>query len=58
MEGYVFVDPAGTKTARDLNEWLKRARAFVEALPPKVDKRAKAPAKKATAKRKMPAREA
>ena len=24
MEGYVFVDEAGTETAKDLNGWLKR----------------------------------
>ena len=38
MEGYVFVDPAGTKAAKDLNAWLKLARAFVETLPAKADK--------------------
>ena len=41
MEGYVFVDPAGTKTAKDLNDWLKLARAFVETLPPKAAKAAR-----------------
>jgi hypothetical protein len=46
MEGYVFVAPEGTKSAKDLNGWLKTARAFVETLPPKADKRAKAPARK------------
>jgi hypothetical protein len=48
MEGYVFVDPAGTKTAKDLNAWVKLARAFVDKLPPKAAKAAKskrAPAK-------------
>ena len=38
MEGYVFVGEAGTKTAKDLNSWLKLARAFVETLPPKNGK--------------------
>lgn len=42
MEGYVFVDPAGTATAKDLNGWLKLARAFVETLPPKAGKSGKA----------------
>jgi TfoX/Sxy family transcriptional regulator of competence genes len=56
MEGYVFVDPAGTKSAKDLDGWLKQARAFVETLPPKADKRAKTPVKKAAAKRKAPAK--
>src|SRR5262245_32948445 len=35
MEGYVFVDRDGTKTAKDLSSWLARARAFVETLPSK-----------------------
>jgi TfoX/Sxy family transcriptional regulator of competence genes len=42
MEGYVFVDEAGTKTTKDLNSWLKLARAFVETLPPKATKAPKA----------------
>ena len=41
MEGYIFVDEAGTKTAKDLNGWLKRARTFVETLPPKDTKPSK-----------------
>ena len=41
MQGYVFVDAAGTKTAKDLSGWLKQARAFVETLPPKDKKKAK-----------------
>jgi hypothetical protein len=41
MEGYVFINEAGTKTAKDLNGWLKLARAFVETLPPKDDKPSK-----------------
>jgi len=39
MEGYIFVAAEGTVTAKDLNAWLKRARDFVETLPPKPDKR-------------------
>ena len=39
MEGYIFVAAEGTATAKDLNGWLKRARDFVETLPPKPDKR-------------------
>lgn len=42
MEGYVFVGEAGTKTAKDLNAWLKLARAFVDTLPPKDAKASKA----------------
>jgi TfoX/Sxy family transcriptional regulator of competence genes len=39
MEGYIFVASEGTATAKDLNGWVKRARDFVETLPPKPDKR-------------------
>jgi len=38
MEGYVFVDPAGTASEKDLKAWLKRALAFVGTLPPKAGK--------------------
>jgi hypothetical protein len=51
MEGYIFVAEEGTATAGDLNKWLSLARAFVETLPPKADKRsAKKPAAKTGAK--------
>jgi TfoX/Sxy family transcriptional regulator of competence genes len=50
MEGYVFVDDAGTKTSKDLNSWLKRARAFVETLPPKDTKPKTAKVKRVPAK--------
>lgn len=57
MEGYVFVDETGTQTAQELQDWLAMARAFVETLPPKEDKRAmaqitkKAPAQRRRARR-------
>lgn len=35
MEGYVHVAPEGTATEADLAEWIDRALAFVETLPPK-----------------------
>src|SRR5262245_51941802 len=35
MEGYVFVDPAGTRTATELQRWLDLARAHVATLPRK-----------------------
>ena len=38
MEGYVFIAPEGTSTAKDLKAWIGLARAFVETLPPKVAK--------------------
>lgn len=38
MQGYVFVEPEGTASRKDLNAWLKRALAFVQTLPPKEDK--------------------
>ena len=52
MEGYVFVDSSGTKAAKDLNAWLKLARAFVATLPAKADKstKRKKPSVKKTAK--------
>lgn len=48
MQGYVFVGPEGTRTAKDLKTWVGRALAFVETLPPKVAKPAspKKPAKR------------
>jgi TfoX/Sxy family transcriptional regulator of competence genes len=47
MEGYVFVDPAGTASEKELEAWLKRALKFVETLPPKTSgKTAKAAAKR------------
>ena len=39
MAGYVFVAPAGSATATQLNGWLKLARAHVETLPPKAVKK-------------------
>lgn len=50
MEGYVFVDPAGTASEKDLKAWLKRALKFVETLPPKTKSKSAKP-KRATAKR-------
>jgi TfoX/Sxy family transcriptional regulator of competence genes len=35
MQGYVFVDPAGTAKEKDLKAWIERALAFVRTLPPK-----------------------
>jgi hypothetical protein len=35
MQGYVFVDPAGTAKEKDLTAWIERALAFVRTLPPK-----------------------
>ena len=40
MKGYVFVATEGTATERDLKTWVSIARAFVETLPAKPDKRA------------------
>ena len=36
MQGYVFVDPEGTKTAAQLRFWLERSEKFVATLPPKA----------------------
>jgi hypothetical protein len=38
MEGYVYVAPEGTRSAKDLRSWLALARAYVETLPPKSGK--------------------
>jgi TfoX/Sxy family transcriptional regulator of competence genes len=35
MNGYVFVAPAGTRTAAQVAAWVERALAFVTTLPPK-----------------------
>lgn len=39
MNGYVFVDPAGIRSAAQLRFWVERATAFVSGLPPKSRKR-------------------
>ena len=36
MQGYVFVDPEGTKTEAQLRFWLERCEQFVATLPPKT----------------------
>jgi TfoX/Sxy family transcriptional regulator of competence genes len=41
MEGYVSVAPAGIKTDKALDDWLKLAIAFVRTLPPKKAKKMK-----------------
>ena len=38
MQGYVFVDPEGTKTEAQLRFWLERCEQFVATLPPKAAK--------------------
>jgi TfoX/Sxy family transcriptional regulator of competence genes len=35
MKGWVMVEPAGVRTATQLNRWLDQARSFAESLPPK-----------------------
>lgn len=35
LRGFVAVDPAGIRTARELGSWLKRGMAFAATLPPK-----------------------
>ena len=36
MQGYVYVEPPGIKSDRELNFWLRRCKEFVSTLPPKV----------------------
>jgi hypothetical protein len=54
MEGYVFVAPEGTGSAKDLKAWIGLARAFVETLPPKAGAAAKTTGMRAAPK--MPAK--
>jgi TfoX/Sxy family transcriptional regulator of competence genes len=35
LKGFVYVDPAGWTTKKDLAKWVARAVEFVETLPPK-----------------------
>ncbi len=35
MMGYVFIDPAGLRTAAQLRKWLDQGEQFVATLPPK-----------------------
>ena len=35
LKGFVYVDPAGWATKKDLAKWVARGVAFVETLPPK-----------------------
>ncbi|EDM75986.1 hypothetical protein PPSIR1_19974 [Plesiocystis pacifica SIR-1] len=51
MKGMVYVGVEGLKTKRQLESWLKPARAFAEELPPKVAKKKKRAAKKKATKR-------
>ncbi|MCA9603117.1 MAG: TfoX/Sxy family protein [Polyangiales bacterium] len=41
LRGFVYVNPAGFRTAPSLASWVRRAMAFVETLPPKRKRRAK-----------------
>jgi len=36
LTGYVYVAPAGTRTAASLKPWVDRGLAFVRTLPPKA----------------------
>jgi TfoX/Sxy family transcriptional regulator of competence genes len=38
MRGYVFVDPAGLRTARGLQHWTRKCARFVSTLPKKAKK--------------------
>lgn len=57
LKGFVYVDPEGIETDKQLDGWLDRARAFVSTLPPKeektrAEKKKAAPAKKPIARKK------
>ena len=38
LQGYVFVDAEGLKTAAQIRFWIERCQSFVATLPPKVAK--------------------
>lgn len=38
LKGFVYVDPEGIETDKQLDGWLDRAQAFVSTLPPKEEK--------------------
>ena len=48
LRGWLLVDPAGVKKDGDLDDWLKRALAFIGTLPP----RSKTPKRKTSKPRK------
>ena len=35
MKGFLFIDPAGTKSAASLKEWVERSASYVATLPAK-----------------------
>jgi len=39
MKGYVYVEPAGFKTEKNLKKWVDKGILFVKTLPPKKPKR-------------------
>jgi TfoX/Sxy family transcriptional regulator of competence genes len=45
MKGYVFVGPAGTRTAAQVRAWVERALAFVTTLPAKKPSKARVKAR-------------
>ena len=51
MRGFLYVDPAGTKTAATLRQWVGRATAYAEAQPVKTRSQAKPKPKRLAAKR-------
>jgi hypothetical protein len=38
MKGYVYVEPAGFKTDKNLRKWVQKGVKYVETLPPKKPK--------------------
>jgi TfoX/Sxy family transcriptional regulator of competence genes len=39
MPGFLIIEPSGLATESDLARWIRLARAYVETLPPKLDKK-------------------
>ena len=51
MRGFLYVDPAGTKTAATLRQWVERATAYAEAQPVKTRSQEKPKPKRLAGKR-------
>ena len=51
MRGFLYVDPAGTKTAATLRQWVDRATAYAQAQPVKTRSQAKPKPKRLAGKR-------
>jgi len=51
LTGFVYVAPAGVRSARELRAWVRQCERFVQTLPPKKSKQRKPPARPMTSRR-------